>query len=174
MSTDDEMRTLADGQKTIADKIRALAAANHSRADIARMLQRSYQQVRNVLEHDKVRAKASAPASSVAESPATYETEADEAFRAKYPPTIRLSLDKNGGVVLPTDVLKAMRWRADGGVIIAEPREDGLFLMSTDASVRRVQAMARDALPPQAFEESWVDSLIAERRREAAAEEEDR
>jgi len=172
MSTDDEIRAIADGQKTIAGKIRALAAVNHPRADIARVLQRSYQQVRNVLEQDKVRAKAFASASGVAESPATYETEVDEAFRAKYPPTIRLSLDKSGGVVLPAALLEAMRWRADGGVIIAEPREGGLFLMSTDASVRRVQAMARDAAPPQAFEESWADALIAERRREAAAEEE--
>jgi bifunctional DNA-binding transcriptional regulator/antitoxin component of YhaV-PrlF toxin-antitoxin module len=171
MSSDDEMRAIADGQKTIADKIRALAAANHTRADIARVLQRSYQQVRNVLEQDKVRAKASKPASGVAETPAVYETEVDEAFRAKYPPTIRLTLDKNGGLVLPAALLNTMRWRADGGVIIAEVREDGLFLMSTDTSVRRVQQKLRDILPPEAFEESWADALIAERRREAAAEE---
>jgi len=173
MSTEDEMKAIADGQTTIAGKIRALAAANHSRADIARVLQRSYQQVRNVLEHDKVRAKASAPSHGVAENPATYETEADDAFRAKYPPTIRLSLDKNGGVVLPAALLEAMRWRADGGVIIAEPREDGLFLMSTDASLRRVQQKLRDMLPPEAFEENWADALIADRRREAAAEEDE-
>jgi bifunctional DNA-binding transcriptional regulator/antitoxin component of YhaV-PrlF toxin-antitoxin module len=166
MSTDDEMRALADGKKTVADKIRALAAAGHARADIARVLQRSYQQVRNVLEQDKVRAKAS----GVAETPAIYETEVDEAFRAKYPPTIRLTLDKNGGVVLPADLLKAMRWRADGGVIIAEMREEGLFLMSTDASVRRVQAMVAEFIPPGG--PSLVDELIADRRREAAAEEE--
>jgi hypothetical protein len=171
MSTDSEMKAIADGQRTMADKIRALAAANHSRADIARVLQRSYQQVRNVLEQDKVRAKASAPAPGVVESSAAYETEADEAFRAKYPPTIRLSLDKAGSVVLPADLLKAMRWRADGGVIIAEVREDGLLLMSTDRSVRRVQQKLRDMLPPEAFEENWADALIAERRREAAAEE---
>lgn len=170
MSTDDEMRAIAEGQRTIADKIRALAAANHSRADIARVLQRSYQHVRNVLEQDKVRAKALTPASGVAENPAIYETEADEAFKAKYPPTIRLSLDNSGGVVLPADLLKTMRWRADGGVIIAEVRDDGLFLMSSDASLRRVQQKLRDMLPPEAFEESWADALIADRRREAAAE----
>ncbi len=170
MSTDDEMRAIADGKKTMADKIRALAAANHARADIARVLHRSYQQVRNVLEQDKVRAKASAPATGVAESPATYETEADEAFRAKYPPTIRLSLDRNGAVMLPTELLKAMRWRADGGVIIAEAREDGLFLMSSDASLRRVQAMVAEFIPPGG--PSMVDELIADRRREAATEEE--
>jgi len=170
MSTDDKMRAIADGQKTIAGKIRVLAAANHSRADIARVLQRSYQQVRNVLEQDKVRAKASAPLIGVEENPATYETEVDEAFRAKYPPTIRLTLDKNGGVVLPAALLETMRWRADGGVIIAEPREDGLFLMSSDASVRRVQAMVAEFIPPGG--PSMVDELIADRRREAAAEEE--
>ena len=172
MSTEDEMKAIADGQTTIAGKIRALAAANHSRADIARVLQRSYQQVRNVLEHDKVRAKASAPSHGVAENPATYETEADDAFRAKYPPTIRLEFGKDATVTLPAEQIEGMRWHR-GGVIIAEPREDGLFLMSTDASLRRVQQKLRDMLPPEAFEENWADALIADRRREAAAEEDE-
>jgi len=172
MSTDDEMRAIADGQKSIADKIRALAAANLSRADIARVMKRSYQQVRNVLEQDKVRAKASKPASGVAENPATYETEADEAFKAKYPPTIRLEVGRNAIVTLPDDQIEAMGWRR-GGVVIAEVREDGLLLLSSRAAGQRVQAMAREALPAQAFEESWADALIADRQREAAAEEDE-
>jgi len=172
MSTDDEMRAIADGQKTIADKIRALAAAGNSRADIARVLQRSYQQVRNVLEQDKVRAKASARPHGVEENPATYETEADEAFRAKYPPTIRLEFGKDATVTLPAEQIEGMRWHR-GGVIIAEVRSDGLFLLSSPAAGRRVQDKIRDMLPPEAFEQSWADSLIADRRREAAAEEDE-
>jgi hypothetical protein len=156
MSTDNAMKAIADRHATIAGKIRALAAADYPRADIARALGRSYQQVRNVLEQDKVRAKASTSESGVSKSPATYETEVDEAFRAKYLPTMRL--------------MEAMGWRTDGGVIIAEAREDGLFLMSSDASMRRVQAMVAEFIPPGG--PSIVDELIADRRREAAAEEE--
>jgi hypothetical protein len=173
MSTDDEMRTIADGQKTIADKIRALAAANHSRADIARVLQRSYQQVRNVLEQDKVRARSNtspaSPSVGVAESPAVYENEVDEAFRAKYPPTIRLELGKDSTFTIPAEQIEGMGWYR-GGIIIAEVRNEGLFLLSSAASIRRVQAMVAEFIPPGG--PSLVDELIADRRREAAAEEE--
>ena len=37
---------------TVADKIRALDAAGHPRAEIARLLGKRYQHVRNVLEGD--------------------------------------------------------------------------------------------------------------------------
>jgi len=168
---DQEMKAIADRHVTIADKIRALAAANYRRADIARALGRSYQQVRNVLEHDKVReqARSSTPSQGVQENPATYETEADAAFRAKYPTTLRLAFGKDGAVTLPPDQVESMGWYR-GGVIIAEIRSDGLFLLGSEAAGRRVQAMVRDMLPAEAFNESWADSLIADRRREAAAE----
>ena len=45
---------------SVSDKIRALAAAGYSRADIARMLGKRYQHVRNVLEADKAKAAARA------------------------------------------------------------------------------------------------------------------
>jgi len=156
----------------MADKIRALAAAGYARADIARALGRSYQQVRNVLQQDKVRGRASQPAMrepfGVEENSSTYSTEVDEAFRAKYPPIIRLALDSDGGVVLPRSMIEQMGWHP-GGVIVAEIGDDGLFLQSSDTAMRRVQAMVREFIP--AGGESMVDSLIADRRREAAAEE---
>ena len=175
MSTNDDMNAIAVQHETIAGKIRALAAAGYARADIARALGRSYQQVRNVLQQDEVRGRSPEPARPAAEhgveenAPA-YSAGRDDAFRAKYPPTIRLVLDKDGGVVLPKSLIEQMRWHP-GGVIIAEMGADGLFLMSSNTSGRRVQAMVRDLLPASAFEESWADSLIEDRRREAAAEE---
>jgi hypothetical protein len=44
-------------RSTLADRIRTLAAAGHSRADIARMVDRSYQQVRQVLVEDEARSR---------------------------------------------------------------------------------------------------------------------
>lgn len=47
-------------QPSITNRIRALAAAGHSRAEIARMVDRSYQQVRQVLVGDEARSRRSA------------------------------------------------------------------------------------------------------------------
>jgi hypothetical protein len=45
----------------ISDRIRSLAKAGHSRAEIARIVDRSYQQVRQVLVADEARARRSSP-----------------------------------------------------------------------------------------------------------------
>lgn len=47
-------------QPSISNRIRALAAAGHSRAEIARMVDRSYQQVRQVLVDDEGRSRRAA------------------------------------------------------------------------------------------------------------------
>ena len=49
-----------NNQSSISDRIRALAAAGHSRAEIARMMDRSYQQVRQVLVADEARSRRAA------------------------------------------------------------------------------------------------------------------
>ena len=51
----------------ISDRIRALAAAGSSRAEIARVVDRSYQQVRQVLVADEARARRSAPPETAVE-----------------------------------------------------------------------------------------------------------
>jgi len=45
-----DVARLLEGKTTVAAKIRALAAAGYPRAEIARMLGKRYQHVRNVLE----------------------------------------------------------------------------------------------------------------------------
>lgn len=47
-------------QPSITDRIRTLAAAGHTRAEIARMVDRSYQQVRQVLVGDEARSRRAA------------------------------------------------------------------------------------------------------------------
>src|SRR5271155_4077603 len=52
----DRLAAIAGRHTSVADKIRALAAAGVPRADIARFLGKRYQHVRNVLEDDAQRA----------------------------------------------------------------------------------------------------------------------
>lgn len=57
----------ADKQSSISDRIRALAAAGHPRSEIARMVNRSYQQVRQVLVADEARSRRAAADSAPAD-----------------------------------------------------------------------------------------------------------
>ncbi len=168
MSADDEMRRIAERFETISDKIRALSAAGYSKSETARFLQRRYQQVRNVLKQDEIRGRpALAPS-----PPGVRETGAVYVHRVGSSDTksvCRLNIGPSGEVTLPPAVLEAMRWRP-GGVIIADIEEDRVTLLSTAASVKQLQAMVRELLPNAG---NLVDEFIAERRLEAASEDND-
>jgi hypothetical protein len=71
--------------------------------------------------------------------------------------------------VISPSTLKEMGWRPEG-VIIAEAERDRIVLLSTRASVKRVQEMVRELLPERG---SLAQDLIADRRREAAPEDGD-
>ena len=49
-----DLARIVGSEMTVSDKIRALDAAGHPRAEIARVLGKRYQHVRNVLEADKL------------------------------------------------------------------------------------------------------------------------
>jgi hypothetical protein len=165
---DRAMRAVADGETTISDKIRALADAGYSKAQTARFLQRSYAHVRNVLKHDEMRgrrARATKPP-GVGEGGAAYVGRSvDQGAR----PIYRIPVGPSGEVRMPAAILREMGWRPEG-VIIAETEPDRIVLLSTQASVRRVQDMVRELLPEPG---SLADDLIADRRREAALDERD-
>lgn len=142
--------------RSVADQIRALAAQGLSRADIARMLGKRYQHVRNVLEGDKQRA---APAAGrlnppgVAEPPATFGN------------VHRLTLEEGGLVRLPADVLATLG-AGVGGVLIGSLEAERFVILSGRAAWGRIDdlmAPYRTAGGPLAS-----DELIAERRAEAA------
>jgi bifunctional DNA-binding transcriptional regulator/antitoxin component of YhaV-PrlF toxin-antitoxin module len=82
---------------------------------------------------------------------------------------LRLPIAQGGTVQLPASVLETLGLKP-GGIVIAELRADRLTLLSVGESIRRVQQMVRDLIPGN---HSLVDELIADRRREAAAEEND-
>lgn len=173
--TDDVARIIASAA-TVSDKIRALDAMGFPRAEIARLLHKRYQHVRNVLEDDKV--GRNAPPSGVAEEPAVFERDDDRPARrpSSAPPRpefqdrgrgiFRLSVRPDGSVLLPPPVLEALALKAGSGVV-ARLEGDSFIFEGPDEALRRI----RELIPPwQPGEPLASDELIAERRREAAWE----
>ena len=149
-----------------------------TRAEIARLLGKRYQHVRNVLEDDKV-GRAALAAIGVAEEPAVFERDDERPGRrpSSAPPRpefedrgkgiFRLSVRPDGSVLLPPAVLEALALKGGSGVI-ARLEGDTFILDGAEETLRKF----RELIPPwQPGEPLWSDELIAERRREAAWEE---
>lgn len=174
-NAEDAARIVAS-QATVSDKIRALNAAGYPRAEIARLLGKRYQHVRNVLEGDKVGRPAQQPP-GVAEEPAVFERDDERPARQPSAPRpefvdrgrgiFRLSIRPDGSVLLPPSVLEALELKGGSGVI-ARLEGDTLILDGAKETLRKI----RELIPPwQPGESLASDELIAERRREAVWEE---
>ena len=166
------MAEIAAPHATVADKIRALAAAGVARADIARFLGKRYQHVRNVLEADAV---AGGPIYTLGRADLSGVREAERPFHSE--PAVderpggrfRLEVRPDGWVFLPQKVREALNLPS-GGSIMGRLGEEEFTLVATARTVREVQALVRAIIPEGV---SLVDELIADRRREAASEEAD-
>ncbi|MCB1367161.1 MAG: hypothetical protein KDK00_05320 [Rhodobacteraceae bacterium] len=139
---------------TVSDKIRHLDQKGYARADIARILGKRYQHVRNVLEADALKA---AQASEAQDGPAL-----DGAFR--------LEIGRDGSIMIPQGVMAALG--ISGGGVLAARLDDGeLRLADPLVALRKVQEMLkpmRERLRKEGI--SLSDELIAERRAEAMRE----
>ncbi len=147
--------------QTVSDQIRALDKAGYPRAEIARRLGKRYQHVRNVLEGDKARG-----------SPPRTRSPAGEGFQSiegVSGTVYRLVIAADGSLLLPESVCRAMGL-LPGGVVVGKLADSDLTLTSALVSAQRARDRIR-ALVPRG--ESMVDSLIADRRREAAREADD-
>ena len=154
-----EVARVVESGLSVSDKIRALAASGHSRADIARALGKRYQHVRNVLEADKLHTPRSAAGLQDAQPPGFEEM--SQPFSGSH----RLSVEAGGIVRLPLELLASLQ-AGPGSVIIAEAQEDGLKLFSNAAAWARVAAMAQAiGFDPR---RDMVAELLAERRAEVA------
>ena len=152
-----DVAQVVESNLSVSDKIRALAAAGHPRADIARALGKRYQHVRNVLEADKLHR----PGAAAGGGPSPGGGEVGKAFAGSH----RLSVEAGGVIRLSEDLLVALQARS-GSVVIAEVQDDGLKLFNNRAAWDRVAAMVRDiGIDPK---RDLVAELIAERRAEAA------
>ena len=162
---------IVGSQMTVSDKIRALAAAGYPRAEIARLLGKRYQHVRNVLEADKLSHREVEPsaAGGVAEGsrefagPRPYEREVEDRGGGAY----RLVVREDGSVVLPPAVREAFGIHGRG-VVLARLEGDDFKLHSTATAWRRIDEL----MAPYKWTGGPLasDELIADRRAEAARE----
>ncbi len=153
------MQPIAAPHRTIADKIRALAAAGYSRGDIASFLNRSYQQVRQVLVQDERR-----KTRLEQESPLTAVREAWAAYKASEPPPYRIAVDNEGRITLPAE------WGFEPGQLFVARKvfSDIVMLNGPGAAAEAGGTSELGPLPADQWYAS--EDLIAERRREAVKE----
>ncbi len=158
-----EVARIVASDTTVANKIRALDAAGYPRREIARLLQKRPQHVRNVLEDDKLYGRRPRSPPPVPESPQAQVAELPRAFGGLY----RLTVEADGVVRLPAEI-QAVLGARPGGVLIAELGEDRLTILSGRAAAQR----ARDIVMRSSLDPSRIlsEELIAERRAESARE----
>ena len=145
------------GLTTKADKIRALFRAGYSRSEIAGFLGIRYQHVRNVLvQSGFMETQLSPPMPSAA-------GEAEDSL----PVLVRTAIGPGGRVVIPAAYRRALEVD-EGDYIVMQMDGDELRVVNDEKEFARVQEMIASYVPEGV---SLVDELIAERRREAAAEE---
>ncbi|MCZ6859742.1 MAG: AbrB/MazE/SpoVT family DNA-binding domain-containing protein [Alphaproteobacteria bacterium] len=143
------MDRITEGMKTKADKIRALAQEGYSRSDSARYLRIRYQQVRNVL----IRSDVSAGGNEIA------DRNTNDRRWSKIGP--------GGRVVISPSLLNVMGL-SEGSDVQVVADENEIRIIPRDVVIARIQDLVAQFVPEGV---SLVDELIAERRREAAREE---
>jgi bifunctional DNA-binding transcriptional regulator/antitoxin component of YhaV-PrlF toxin-antitoxin module len=158
-----DVAKIVASDSTVSDKIRMLAGAGYERAEIARLLGKRYQHVRNVLEGDRVGARRRA----TLVNPTVTPRQASTASAASVGRHRRLVVGPGGEVVLPVEFLAALDLKPGDGVIVG-PDGEGLSLVNGRVALRRAQALVQSHVPRGV---SLVEELIADRRREAEAEE---
>ena len=164
LSDRERMDRIVSAYATTSDRIRALDAAGYPRAEIAKFLDKRYQHVRNVLIAGPPKGS---PFARRSPEPGGVGEADSKPYVVDGPLTVsRLALDERGRIELSEPVMRALGGRP-GGVLIGELAPNRLVLLSVEESVRRVQALVRDLIPG---DHSLADSLIADRRREAARE----
>jgi hypothetical protein len=176
----DRMRGVAAPYKTVSDKIRALATAGYPRADIARFLGKRYQHVRNVLEDDAQRAGGGehsggyvlgkADLSGVRDNGRPFErrTDDDAAYIERRSPTaFWIEVRPDGTLPLPPEIVDVLNAEPSERVF-AKIMDGRVTLKSGDVAMRDAQAIVAKHIRPG---RSVSDSLIADRRAEAAREE---
>jgi bifunctional DNA-binding transcriptional regulator/antitoxin component of YhaV-PrlF toxin-antitoxin module len=155
-SDSDRMSALVrDVESNTSEKIRRLVRAGYRQADVARFLQVRDQFVSNVVRREKSQEHQE-------------QGSANEAELAPTPRT-RLTLDSSGRIVIPAEFRRAMS-AGNGSELLARVVDGELRLVTPEMAVKRAQKLVRELVPGA---ESLVDSLIADRRREAAQESSD-
>lgn len=160
---------VAVSDATVSDKIRALDSAGYPRAEIAKLLNKRYQHVRNVLEGDKLRGAADpSPTHGVAETSRRFEgayvpRDVEDRGGGAY----RLTVRPDGSVMLPEAVRAAFGLNG-AGAVLARLEGEEFKVISTATAWRRIDEL----MAPYKWQGGPMasDELIAERRAEAERE----
>ncbi len=164
--TPDRMAEIVEPYGTVADRIRALAAAGAPRAEIARFLGKRYQHVRNVLEGDEQRASGGyrlgrADLSGLREEPARRHLPEDPAIEPRGGGAYWLRVGDDGRLPLPAELVDALA-ATPGERVFAEVREGRVQLMSGEAAWREARQRIQKFLPKDG---KGVERFLAWRRR---------
>lgn len=147
--TDQEYTRLVADAPSISAKIRILYDAGMPKADIARFVNRRYQQIRNVLlDYEKKKAAASGDVSAPEEG-------AGEPVAAEIH---QMVLGKGGSVRLPQAWLEA-QGLGEGAAVICRIDGEGLRIMSREASIRELAALVKRRMPQEA---ALLETLLRE------------
>ena len=146
----ERLAAIVEEHATVADKIRALAAAGVPRADIARFLGKRYQHVRNVLEDDAQSQSAggypgrSAPAghvlgkaelSGVREGTRPFDRDGDEAYvERRGKDVLWLEVKPDGSLPMPPELVELLDARP-GRRVFVEVKDGRLTMMSGMAAM---------------------------------------
>lgn len=139
-----DLALLVEGLPTKSAKIRRLAEAGLSTADIARFLDIRYQHARNVLVADRDK----------------------KAAKSQPLEPLHVRLDSAGRILIPA----AFRERlgvGEGDALVLSMDEQGLLLSTRAQALGKARAIVRRYVPAG---DSLTDALIAERREEASRE----
>ncbi len=163
------MLAVTKGLATKADKIRALGDAGYGRRQIANFLGLSYQRVRNVLAQPDPRAPAAnagrkRPRTSLKDN----ETPPYEPL-ALTAEVGRVALDEQGRIQLSPRMLAELAMKPGDSVPFSIEKGE-VRLFSIPALLRDVRANLGPAIDGPGI---WSEELVAERRAEAAKEEEE-
>ena len=151
------MEEVTEGLSTKAEKIRALFRAGYSRSEIAGFLEIRYQHVRNVLvRRGFMETQLSRPMPAEDVEPAY-----------SLPVLVRTAIGPGGRVVIPAAYRKALEVE-EGDYIVMQMDGEELRVVNDEKEFERARAVLAKYVPEGV---SLVDELIADRRREAAAEE---
>ncbi|HUF46144.1 MAG TPA: AbrB/MazE/SpoVT family DNA-binding domain-containing protein [Aestuariivirgaceae bacterium] len=138
-----------------SEKIRRLVKAGYRQADVARFLKIRDQYVSNVVRKEKSKGNQWHRGGELDKTPSA-------APHARY----RLTVDSAGRIVIPVEFRRAMNAK-EGSELLARVVDGELRLITPDMAVERAQKLVRELIPG---DESLAESLIADRRREAAQE----
>ena len=143
----EQMERLVEGEAVISEKIRILHDAGVSRAEIAGFLERSYQQVHNVLKRSNRLAKAINRPSPVMP---------DAGNRGKQSRVHRIAVGVGGTISLPP-VFMAAQGISAGDVLICPEEDGGLRIMNREAASAMLRETARQRMPGEA---ALLDALL--------------